>query len=71
MDLTTFKTPMFDERMKKIRQQLWKLGKWSKLDIKIQNFENLQNFIEEMDLTTFNTPSLTKEGRKSDKNRRS
>ena len=40
---------------------MWKLGKLSKLAIKIQNFENFQNFIEEMDLTTFKTPGLMKE----------
>ena len=52
--------------MKTIGQLLWKLGKQPKLVIKIKNIDNFKNFISEMDLATFKTPSLMKESRQSD-----
>ena len=46
--------------MKKIQPELWKLGKRSKVDINIQNFEKFWNLSSDLDSPTFETPSLPK-----------
>ena len=46
--------------MKQIGQGTWKLGKRSKLDIKIQNFEKFQNLSEDFEKASLKTHSLVK-----------
>ena len=46
--------------MKQISRGTWKLGKRSKLDIKIQNFEKFQNLSEDFEKVSLKTHSLVK-----------
>ena len=59
--------PLFAEKTKQIGQKMGNLGKRSKVDIKIHNFENFYILSAESDRASLITPSLPKKRSISDK----